>query len=149
VRGLALTLLCLTATPLGAQVNADDPVAVVEELFAAMKAGNADAMEALLHEDVRLVTTGVRDGTPVARVVDVAGWLEAVRGSERELDERLYDTEVHVDQGLASVWTRYDLFVDGVFSHCGVDAFLLVATGGGWRILSIADTRTQEGCRGS
>jgi ketosteroid isomerase-like protein len=142
-------VLCLIATPLGAQVDADDPVAVVEELFAAMKAGNADAMEALFHEDVRLVTTAVREGTPVAQLVDVAGWLEAVRASQRELDERLYDTQAHVDQGLASVWTRYDLFVDGEFSHCGVDAFLLVATAAGWKILSIADTRTREGCRGS
>lgn len=144
-----MMVLCFAATPLGAQVDADDPVAVVEELFVAMKAGNADAMEALFHEDVRLVTTAVREGQPVAQLVDVARWLEGVRGSQRELDERLYDTQVHVDQGLASVWTRYDLFVDGELSHCGVDAFLLVATEAGWKILSIADTRTREGCRGS
>jgi hypothetical protein len=39
--------------------------------------------------------------------------------------------------------------VDGEFSHCGVDAFILVLTEDGWRILSIADTRTTEGCRRS
>jgi len=149
VKGLALLLLSVLATPLAAQVDADDPAAVVESLFAAMKEGDADAMQALMHEEVRLVTTGVRDGVPSARAVDVAAWLQSVRQSQRELDERIHDTEVHVDQGLASVWTRYDLYVDGAFSHCGVDAFLLVATEGGWKILSIADTRTQEGCGGS
>lgn len=149
MKRLALFLLFVMATPVVAQVDADDPVAVVEALFAAMKAGDADAMRALMHEDVRLVTTGVRDGVPSAQTVDVARWLEGVGQSQRELDERIHDTQAHVDQGLASVWTRYDLFVDGAFNHCGVDAFLLVATEDGWRILSIADTRTQEGCAGS
>jgi ketosteroid isomerase-like protein len=149
VKRLALFLLYVMATPLVAQVEADAPVAVVEALFAAMKAGDADAMRALMHEDVRLVTTGVQDGAPSAQTVDVARWLEGVRQSQRELDERIHDTQAHVDQGLASVWTRYDLFVDGELNHCGVDAFLLVATEDGWKILSIADTRTREGCTGS
>ena len=111
-----------------------------------MKAGDADAMRALLHADVRLVTTGMRDGTPVAQTVPVDRWLEGVRSSTRELDERIHDVRTEQDQGLASVWARYDLFVDGTLSHCGVDAFHLVRTAEGWRILQIADTRTTEGC---
>lgn len=122
--------------------------AVVEELFVAMKAGNVEAMGALLHPDARLVTTGVRDGVPVARVSGTEEWLGAVGASQRELDERLYDTEVRVSGGLAAVWTRYDLYVDGVLSHCGVDAVQLVRTQAGWKITQIADTRTREGCRG-
>jgi ketosteroid isomerase-like protein len=142
-----VALASMSGIALEAQV-ADDPRTVVEELFALMKAGDADGMAALLHEDARLITTGVRDGVPGARVVDVPRWLEGVRTSERELDERIYDVEVNVEGGLASVWTRYDLFVDGQHSHCGVDAFQLVRTEAGWRIIAIADTRTTEGCRG-
>ena len=151
MRKLALTL-CLVAAiaPLGtAAQESDDPQSVVEALFVHMKAGDAEAMRALMHEDARLITTGVRDGVPVARVVNVDGWLDGVGSSERELDEQLYDLQVHVEGGLASVWTRYDLFVDGEHSHCGVDAFQLVMTADGWRIIEIADTRTTEGCRGS
>ena len=138
----------MLGTSLGAQV-ADDPRGVVEELFVLMKAGDAAAMAGLMHEDARLVTTAVREGVPVARAMEVQGWLDAVGGSERVLDERIYDLEVHVEGGLAAVWTRYDLYVDGEHSHCGVDAFQLVMTEGGWRIIGIADTRTTEGCRGS
>ena len=138
----------MLGAPLGAQV-ADDPRGVVEELFALMKAGDAAAMAGLMHEDARLVTTAVREGVPVARAMEVQGWLDAVGGSERVLDERVYDLEVHVEGGLAAVWTRYDLYVDGMHSHCGVDAFQLVMTVDGWRIIGIADTRTTEGCRGS
>jgi len=143
------TLLCLAlaVAPASAQ-EADTPGAVVDALFRAMKAGDADAMAALLHPDVRLITTSTNDGVPVARVVAADRWLEGVRASTRELDERIYDVRVQEDQGLASVWASYDLFVDGVHSHCGVDAFHLVRVDGGWRIIEIADTRSTEGCRG-
>ena len=99
-----------------------------------------------MHPEARLVTTGVQDGVPVARTVPVAAWLDGVRNSEAELDERLYGVEVRVAQGLATVWTEYDLLVDGSFSHCGVDAFQLVRTEAGWRILQVTDTRMREGC---
>ena len=130
----------------GAAQEADTPQAVVEALFRAMKAGDADAMAALLHPDVRLVTTAMQSGGPVARVVAADRWLEGVRGSTRELDERIHDVRTEEDAGLASVWARYDLYVDGAHSHCGVDAFHLVRTGEGWRIIEIADTRSTEGC---
>jgi len=145
---LALCLFASIASPAGAQQD-PTPVEVVEALFRHMKAHDADAMRALMHADARLVTTSVQDGVPTARVVDVARWLEGVGASTRELDERIHDTEVDVDGGLASVWTRYDLFVDGVLSHCGVDHVLLVRTDQGWRIVHLSDTRTTEGCAAS
>ena len=36
------------------------------------------------------------------------------------------------------VWLPYDLYVDGEWSHCGVDTFTLVHTEAGWRIASMA-----------
>lgn len=140
-------LLCL-ALPAAAQ-EGPEPGDLVAHFFAAMKAGDADAMQGLLHPDARLITTGVRDGAPMAQLVPIDRWLQGVRSSTRELDERIYDTEVRVDGGLASVWTRYDLFVDGTHSHCGVDHFLFVRLPEGWRIMEISDTRTTEGCRGT
>ncbi|GMV06111.1 MAG: hypothetical protein AMXMBFR53_23870 [Gemmatimonadota bacterium] len=144
----ATVLVLAAASPAGAQED-PGPGEVVALLFQHMKSGDADAMQALMHPDVRLVTTAVREGVPVAQVVGVDRWIEGVRASTRELDERIYDTAVDVDGGLASVWTRYDLFVDGVHSHCGVDHVLLVRTGEGWRIIHLADTRSSEGCRTS
>jgi ketosteroid isomerase-like protein len=147
---LALIVLSVMAPGLAAQ-SAEDAEAVrqvVVDLFEHMKQGDADAMAALMHEDVRLVTTAVRDDVPTSLVVGVDGWLQNVGNSERELDERIHDVEVRVSGGLAMVWTGYDLYVDGLHSHCGVDLFELVLTADGWRIIGIADTRSNEGCRG-
>lgn len=145
-----LIAFCLAAVPaVGAAQAPESPTAVVEALFAAMKAGDADAMAALLHPEVRLVSTSVRDGAPTVQVVSAERWLQSVGSSTRELDERIYDVVAHEEAGLASVWMRYDLYVDGTHSHCGVDAIQLVRTADGWRIIEIADTRSTEGCRGS
>jgi len=149
VRKIWLLVTFLTfAIPAGAQ-EADGPRIVVEELFRAMKEGEADRMAGLLHPEARLVTTSAGPDGPRTSVVPVTRWLESVRASQRELDERIHGVQVHVDQGLASVWALYDLFVDGELSHCGVDAFHLVRTQEGWRILEIVDTRRTEGCAGS
>ena len=133
-----------TADPAVAEVEG-----VVRSLFDHMRAGDTAAMTALFHPDVRLITTGSQDGVPTSRVVPASAWVESVGSSERELDERLYEVEVRVSENLAFVWTEYSLFVDGDFSHCGVDLIDLIRTAEGWRIVQIADTRKQEGCRQS
>ena len=149
VLGLVLAISPAMVGGLAAQEGPEAAVeAVVQELFDHMRAGDADAMAELMHPEVRLVTTGMQGGTPGAQVVPVGAWLDGVRNSTAVLDEELYDVEVRVNQGLATVWTGYELRVDGEFSHCGVDAFQLVRTGDGWRILQVADTRTTEGCPG-
>ncbi|MHB1192305.1 MAG: nuclear transport factor 2 family protein [Longimicrobiales bacterium] len=142
---LVLCFVALGAVPAAAQEPLG-PGEVVAELFRLMKAKDAGAMQGLMHPEARLITTAVRDGVPVASVVPVERWIQGVGSSTRELDERIHDTRVDVSDALASVWTRYDLFVDGALSHCGVDHVLLVLTPGGWKIIHLSDTRTTEGC---
>ena len=66
--------------------------------------------------------------------------------SEAYLDEVTFDESVLVDDDLAMAWTPYNLFVDGVFHHCGVDLFTLRRTEGRWLIAHLEDTRRTEGC---
>jgi hypothetical protein len=61
-------------------------------------------------------------------------------------DERLGATTVHVDGPLAVVWAEYSFYAGTKFSHCGVNAFQLVKTADGWRILALTDTRQRTGC---
>ena len=47
---------------------------------------------------------------------------------------------------IASVWTPYDFWVDGKFSHCGIDIFDLVKTAEGWKISGLTYTVERTGC---
>jgi hypothetical protein len=47
---------------------------------------------------------------------------------------------------MAAVWTPYDLYVDGEFSHCGIDNFNLLKTDEGWKITGIVFSMEPENC---
>ncbi len=64
-----------------------------------------------------------------------------------DLDERIVFESIHIDGSLASVWTPYQFFFKGKFSHCGVNNFVLVKQNGSWKIQYIIDTRRKENCK--
>ena len=54
--------------------------------------------------------------------------------------ERMWDPTVLIDGDIATVWTRYDFWLDGKFSHGGTDVVVLLRTDDGWKIASFAWT---------
>ena len=70
------------------------------------------------------------------------------RGFTGDIIERGFDPEVRVASGLATVWLPYDLYVDGAWSHCGVDVFSLLRVEGRWKIVTMGWTVEQPpACR--
>ena len=61
-------------------------------------------------------------------------------------DERIVYDVIKIDGALAMVWAPYKFYFNGVFSHCGVDAFQLVKLNGEWKIQYLIDTRRKKGC---
>ncbi len=64
-----------------------------------------------------------------------------------DLEERITFDSVKIDGSLASVWTPYQFFFQGKFSHCGVNNFVLVKQNAVWKIQYIIDTRRKENCK--
>lgn len=65
------------------------------------------------------------------------------RGFSGDITERGFDAQVRVASGLATVWLPYDLYIDGSWSHCGVDVFSLLRVEGEWKILTMGWTVEQ------
>ena len=144
---LLLGLLAAAPPSLVAQAEERAVFAVVEQLFDGMRTRDTARMRAALHPEARLVSPALRDGVPGVRVESPSAWLAQVaRSTGAPVDERLRNPVVRVDGALASVWVEYSLVVGERFVHCGVDAFHLVRTAEGWRIIDLADTRRREGC---
>jgi predicted enzyme related to lactoylglutathione lyase len=150
MRRLSLLLLLLAAAPAPAAAQADDRQAVlalVDRLFAGLKAGDTAAMRAVLHPAARIIQTGTREGTPFARVNSADDFLRSIGAAAgRKLEERTYNPDVRLDDNLATVWVEYDFLVDGAVNHCGVDSYQMVRGSGGWQILQIVDTQRRTGC---
>lgn len=122
-------------------------VSAVQKLFDAMRAADTAAVRAAFHPDAKLFVPGGTAGQPALRVSSVNDFVRSVGASATRLDERFRDPEVRIDGNLASVWTYYDFYRGQTFSHCGTDAFHLARDGAGWKILQIAYTTRQHGCR--
>jgi hypothetical protein len=147
VVALACAALLGPATARAQQPAQDDVVAVVHRFFDGMRAKDTTALRALIHPSARLLGTGPdRDGQLRVEEVAMDRFFRMVGSAPGTLDEKIWDPEVRIDGDLATVWTRYAFYVDGNFSHCGVDSFQLARTAEGWKIVQIADTRRTAGC---
>lgn len=139
----------LAAGAARAQVSPPDEarvLAVADSALAAINRGDMVALTDLMVEEAFVVAVGGPDGS--------SDYALRSRAQERstvfdvEIVERGFDGEARVSGRLATVWLPYDLYVDGAWSHCGVDTFTLLKVGDGWRIASLAYTVEQPpACR--
>jgi hypothetical protein len=147
---LISVLLCASAVFAPAGAAAQDANAevlqVVTKLFDGMRNKDTAAMRSVFAPSARLVSAGVTNGASAVSETPIDNWIASVGRSAATLDEKIFSPEVRVDGNLATVWTRYELWVNNAFRHCGYDAFTLAKIGSGWKILNVADSRRTEGC---
>lgn len=129
--------------------NTEDSVkAAVNELFIAMKNSDAARLTASFADSALLQTIITnKDGRTVARSEAVADFAVSIgKLPVGAADERIRFDVVKIDGPLAIVWAPYSFYFKGKFSHCGIDSFQLLRSGGIWKILYIVDTRRKEPC---
>lgn len=138
----------LAAAPLLAQTPEQDVLAVVRRVFDAMRAGDSAMVRSAFDASARLISVSMDSaGNPRVSIADVDRFIAAVGQRHPEVwDERIWDTDVRVDAGLASVWTKYAFYRGEQFGHCGVDVFELVRRPDGWKIVHLADTQRRANC---
>jgi hypothetical protein len=142
----ALLAGTLAVAPAAAQ---DDQVlATVQRLFDGMRTKDTAMLRSAFLPGARLFGMRTRqDGSVVIQQTTEQQFAEAVaRDTCGTWLERTFDPEVRIEGALATVWTWYDFHLGTTMSHCGVDAFQLLKTADGWKVVSIADTFQRTGC---
>jgi hypothetical protein len=85
----------------------------------------------------------MRDGKP-AQMTFEAFADRVGKPGKTQIEERIHDPLVRIDNDLAMVWAPFDFLVDGKVDHCGTDLFNLVRTDRKWLIASVADTGRKD-----
>lgn len=122
----------------------DAVLATVQKVFDAMRTRDTALLLSAFDTAGRMVNfsrTGVASLMPPSRFG--AAFSNAPAGNV--WNERIYDPDVRIDGNVAQVWAYYTFHLNNTFSHCGIDAFMLVKAAV-WRITQIADSRRTEGC---
>jgi hypothetical protein len=63
-----------------------------------------------------------------------------------KFEEKIKSFDIRIDGAMANAWTPYEFWLNGAFSHCGVNSFQLFNDGKGWKIIYLIDTRRKEDC---
>ena len=149
-RFLAVLMLMALLIPQTARAQSADPEsevrAVIDRLFDGMRAADTAAIASTFHPEFRLAVTTFREGQPSIRLITGNAFLSSIADATAKLDEQISDVEIRVEDNVAMVWNRYVFYIDGRADHCGIDAFTLVRTTDGWKVLHVADTQRREGC---
>ena len=133
-----------------AQTAEDSVKAVINNMFTGMKNADAVLLKSSFADSMVLQTISRdKQGNLVVKNEDPAGFIDFVsKQKPGAADERISFETIKIDGPLALVWTPYNFYFNGQFSHCGVNSFQVIRFSNGWRIQYIIDTRRRQGCPG-
>ncbi len=131
------------------QTTEDSVKATINNMFAAMKNADSTALKNTFSSTAVLQTISRnKEGQTTVRNEEVSEFATSIgKLSQGDADERITYSAIHIDGALASVWTPYQFYYKGNFSHCGVNSFQLVRINGEWKFQYIIDTRRKAGCQ--
>jgi hypothetical protein len=110
-------------------------VAVADSALASISRLDFKAVAALMLDESMMMSAGMRNGVMSYRAQTKRQVGEATPSGT--ITERGFSPIVHVSGPLAVVWNPYDIYVNGQWSHCGVDSFTMLKVDGRWRISSL------------
>ena len=128
----------LASAQVGGQTSGEEKAAidVAASALTAITRGDVTALTDLMVPEAVMFPTSTQDGVSRYRVRTRAEQRAAP--ITRKITERGFRPEARVSGPLAMVWYPYDLYIDGQWSHCGVDVFTLIRTDGRWRIATMS-----------
>jgi len=136
----AILATSLATRILAQSVEEQAVLAPIHAMFEGMSRRDAAAIKARTLPGGTMVL--MRDGKPTQ--VTFEAFAERVgKPGKAQIEERIHDPLVRIDNDLAVVWAPFDFLVDGKVDHCGTDLFNLVRVDGRWMIASVADTGTK------
>ncbi|PCI62545.1 MAG: hypothetical protein COB37_06535 [Kordiimonadales bacterium] len=146
----AVTGLLASHSPVLAEdsgvTNEAAAMATVERFFKAINAADTEAMSNILKPGAKFTTVfDTPDGALGSSVDLVSSFLPSMKTGPK-ITERFWNPKLLANDRIAVFWARYDMHLDGKYSHCGTDVFDLIKSGDTWQIMNIRVTVQSSGC---
>lgn len=119
----------------------------IERFFEGFHAQDSVLIKGTVAKDIILQTVAKDpSGRSYLKKEDFGDFLKSLLGIPKttEFEERLLSLTIQVDGDLAHVWTPYEFWINGNFSHRGANSFELLKEDGIWKIIYLVDTRRKE-----
>lgn len=143
-------LVLLVTTNVSAQMDETIKVkAIIDTFFEGFHKQDSLIIMQVISNDIIMQSIGKdREGQIKIRNEKFDDFLKSVLSipEDKKFEEKLLDYIIKVDGNMANVWMPYEFWLNGEFSHCGVNSFQLFNDNGRWKIIYIIDTRRKTGC---
>ena len=123
---------------------------VIDTFFEGLHKGDSTIIKNTLHAQIKIQTTSSnKEGKNILKTESRNQLLSAIanKKSEHVYLEKLLSYTIKIDGNLASVWTPYEFYFNGNFSHCGANSFQLFNNNGKWEIIYLVDMRRRGSCK--
>jgi hypothetical protein len=140
--------LCSISFFSAAQHAEDSIRQVISRMFTGMKESDTAMLRSCFSSTAALQTfVRTREGITQVKTDQVSDFCKSIASLPKgAADERIVFKDMWIDGDLAAVWTPYQFFFNGNFSHCGVNSFQMARLNGQWKIQYIIDTRRKDNC---
>ncbi len=122
---------------------------VIETFFDGFHKQDSTIIKSTVADEIVLQTTGrTPEGKTLFKTEEFSKFLKSIVGipETMKFEEKLTSFSIQVDRTMANAWVGYEFWLNGEFSHCGINSFQLVNFDGKWKIIYLIDTRGKEGC---
>jgi hypothetical protein len=123
------------------QTNKDEDQikSVILKTFSAMKSVDSVALKSYFMGNALLHVSQVRPEGTIVRDVPIASFVKNVLTRKPgDMDERVLSWgPILIDHEIATAWVPYEFYLNGKFTHKGVDAFILVKVGEEYKIQTL------------
>ncbi|MFC7346154.1 hypothetical protein ACFQO9_05390 [Chryseobacterium zhengzhouense] len=110
-----------------------------------MKNADAKMVSSVFYENAILQTISKDETVKTDELKNFVSTISNLK--KNDLDEKIKYSSIQIDGNLASVFTPYEFYFRGKFSHCGANSFQLVKQNNVWKIQYLIDTRRKENCK--
>ena len=150
-----MTLLILGVSAQAQESNGSDTTSkeevkkVIETFFEGFHQQDSTLINSTVADQVVLQTTGRNpQGKTLFRTEEFSKFIHSIVSipDSIQFEEKLTSFSIQVDRTMANAWVGYEFWLNGNFSHCGINSFQLVNFDGEWKIIYLIDTRGKEGC---
>lgn len=150
---LALLILGVSVyaqEPNASGVDAKEQVKrVIETFFEGFHKQDSTIIKTTVADQVVLQTTGKDpQGKTLFRTEEFSKFIHSIVNipDSIQFEEKLTSFSIQLDRTMANAWVGYEFWLNGNFSHCGINSFQLVNFDGEWKIIYLIDTRGKEDC---
>lgn len=151
IRVITFLALLVVNMMVNAQVSQEEKAIkkTITTFFEGLHKGDSAVVSSTLHPTITLQTTYTNNQGQKILVSETKEKVLtgiANKKPENTYFEKLLSWDIKVDGNLASVWTPYEFYLNGNFSHCGANSFQLFNDNGSWKVIYLVDMRRRGSC---